>query len=266
MFTMHQNIFAPSALSFLLVLFSTSLFAQSDTTSVLVKGGTFLMGSLSFENEKPVHEVELSDFYLDKYEVTVAQYRAFCEATGRDMPKEPSWGWQENAPVVNVSWNDANAYAKWAGKRLPTEAEWEFAARGGKNTNGFTYAGAHMPDMVGWYARNSVGSPQPVGLKKPNELGLYDMSGNVWEWCSDYYGDYSRENQKNPQGTEVGINRITRGGSWFGNRGNLRVANRYSYPEAFGSPLIGFRCAKSISSSAPASGAEGTGAEGTERE
>jgi formylglycine-generating enzyme required for sulfatase activity len=266
MITMRHNVFAFSALLFWLLASSSAVFAQADSTSILVKGGTFLMGSLSFENEKPVHEVEISDFYMDKYEVTVAQYRAFCEATGRDMPKAPSWDWQDDAPIVNVSWSDANAYAKWAGKRLPTEAEWEYAARGGKNTNGFTYAGAHMPDIVGWYSRNSVGSPQPVGLKKPNELGLYDMSGNVWEWCSDYYGDYSRENQKDPQGAEVGINRVTRGGSWFGNRGNLRVANRYSYPEAFGSPLIGFRCAKSASPAAPAGGAEGTGAEGTDRE
>lgn len=222
----------------------TSLAIQQDTTGmVFVKGGIFNMGSTTFENEMPIHEVELDDFYIGRYEVTVKQYREFCEATGRDMPKKPMWGWEDNHPIVGVTWDDASQYAEWAGKRLPTEAEWEYAARGGKSTQHYTYSGGNYAQVVGWYEKNSVEMVQPVGLKKANELGIYDMSGNVWEWCFDHYGRYQQHRQKNPKGVPQGLNRSIRGGSWFGNQGNLRVANRYYNPQGFGSNLIGFRVA-----------------------
>jgi len=229
------------------LLFHSDLFKiKQDTTGmVFVKGSIFNMGSTVFENEMPIHEVELDDFYIGRYEVTVKEYREFCDATSRDMPKEPMWGWDEKHPVVGITWDDASQYAEWKGQRLPTEAEWEFAARGGMKTQHFTYSGANYAEVVGWFEINSVEMVQPVGLKRPNELGTYDMSGNVWEWCSDHYGRYRQDRQKNPTGVPQGLNRCIRGGSWFGNKGNLRTANRYYNPQGFGSNLIGFRVAMS---------------------
>lgn len=218
-------------------------YVVADTGMVMVKGGTFQMGSPAYDNELPLHLVKLKSFYISKYEVTVAQYRAFCEATGREMPKEPEWGWKENYPMTAVSWQDAVDYAKWKGLRLPTEAEWEFAARGGNASLGKPYSGASYPPAVAWYEMNAPEGPQPVGLKRPNELGIYDMSGNVWEWCQDYYAPYISGMQENPLGPSMGVNRVLRGGSWFGNRGNLRVANRFYHAPAFGSNIIGFRVA-----------------------
>lgn len=208
---------------------------------VLVKGGTFQMGSMSFANEMPVHDVVLKDFYIDKTEVTVGQYRSFCEATNRDMPKEPEWGWQDAMPMVHVTWNDAKAYAEWKGKRLPTEAEWEYAARGGAKAQGFIYSGANYPEVAAWFDQTTQGSPQAVGRRQPNEIGVFDMSGNVWEWCSDYYALYNERKEENPQGPTVGVNRVTRGGCWSSQRGTLRVANRYYHSPNYGSSLIGFR-------------------------
>ena len=225
---------------------SNLLETKQDTTGmVFVKGSVFNMGSTVFENEMPIHEVELDDFYIGRYEVTVKQYRKFCEATGRDMPKEPMWGWDDIHPVVGVTWDDASQYAEWAGKRLPTESEWEYAARGGLSTQHYIYSGANYAEVVGWFESNSVETVQPVGLKKSNELGICDMSGNVWEWCSDHYGVYRLQREKNPKGVPHGLNRCIRGGSWFGNKGNLRVANRYYNPQGYGSNLIGFRVAMS---------------------
>ncbi|AFM03749.1 hypothetical protein Fleli_1317 [Bernardetia litoralis DSM 6794] len=224
-------------------LFSSHLLKSKQDTAgmVFVKGSVFNMGSTVFENEQPIHEVELDDFYIGRYEVTVKQYREFCDETGRDMPKKPMWGWDDTHPVVGVTWDDANQYAEWAGKRLPTEAEWEYAARGGLSTLHYTYSGGNYAEVVGWFEKNSVEMVQPVGLKRPNELGIYDMSGNVWEWCSDHYGRYRQLREKNPKGVPQGLNRCIRGGSWFGNKGNLRIANRYYNPQGFGSNLIGFR-------------------------
>ncbi|TAF31381.1 MAG: formylglycine-generating enzyme family protein [Cytophagales bacterium] len=218
-----------------------------DTTKMaLVKGGNFFMGSMSFANEMPVHEVVLKDFYMDKQEVTVAEYRAFCEATNRDMPREPEWGWQDAMPMVNVTWNDAKAYADWKKQRLPTEAEWEYAARGGNKSQGYIYSGSNYPEVVAWFDLNSLGGPQPVRKRQSNELGIFDMSGNVWEWCSDYYAPYKEGKQENPFGAEVGVNRVTRGGCWFGARGTLRTVNRYYHSPNFGSSLIGFRLVMDI--------------------
>lgn len=214
-------------LTFFSLMLSFPLMAQTSNWSsfspetVFVKGGTFTMGSNSGSAQaRPAHLVTLSDFYIGKYEVTVAQYRAFCEDLGRPMPEEPEWGWNDRHPIVNVSYNDAVAFCKWLSDkfmgtwRLPTEAEWEYAAKGGVKA-GFSYfAGSVSPDLVSWHSGNSGGKTHEVGGKKPNELGIYDMSGNVFEWCSDWYGDYPARAQKNPPGPSSGSYRVGRGGSF----------------------------------------------------
>lgn len=208
-----------------------------------IQGGTFQMGDTFGEgdsDEKPVHTVTVSNFYLSKYEVTVAQYRAFCNAKGRSMPQAPSWGWQEDHPIVNVSWNDAKSYCDWAGCRLPTEAEWEYAAReGGRQVrfgNGKDIADPSEINFDGsaqykqTYSITGVYRAQttPAGSFQPNSLGLYDMSGNVWEWCQDWYGEnyYSSSPSTNPQGPDTGSSRVLRGGSWFSSPGGGRCSNR----------------------------------------
>jgi formylglycine-generating enzyme required for sulfatase activity len=245
---------------------------------VFVEGGTFKMGSNDYDDEKPIHDVTVSDFYIGKYELTVAQFKAFIDDTAyqTDADKEGSsyiWtgskvdktkgvNWRcdvngkirpENEydhPVIHVSWNDAVAYAKWlsekTGKRyrLLTEAEWEYAARGGNKNKGCKYAGSDKLDEVGWYYDNSGSKTHPVGQKKPNELGIYDMSGNVWEWCGDWYGDYPSEPQSNPTGPVKGPLRVLRGGSWNNVNYICRVAYRnWDFPNIrYG--RFGFRIAQ----------------------
>lgn len=191
---------------------------------VFVKGGTFQMGTTKEnEAEMPVHRVTVSDFSIGKYEVTVSQYRAFCKETGREMPSKPDWGWQDNYPIDGVSYFDALAYCAWLGKkfggnwRLPTEAEWEYAARGGSKSQGYTYAGGKDIDQVSWYEGNANYEAKAVGLKKSNELGIYDMSGNLEEWCEDWADEnyYSKSPGTNPQGPSGGTDRVMRGGSWY---------------------------------------------------
>ena len=141
------------------------------------------MGSTVEKDETP-HQVTLSSYSIGKYEVTVGQYKAYCTATGTPMPDAPQWGWNDKHPMVNVNYNDAVAYCNWLGEeyggdwRLPTEAQWEFAAKGGNNSKGYTLSGGNDLDELAWYANNAGGKTQSVGLKKPNELGIYDMSGN----------------------------------------------------------------------------------------
>jgi formylglycine-generating enzyme len=214
---------------------------------IFVQGGTFQMGSTSGDSdEQPAHSVTLSSFYMDAKEVTVAQYRTFCTATGRAFPEAPSWGWQDDNPIVIVSWDSAAAYAEWAGKRLPTEAEWEYAARGGRLSQGYTYSGSNSMGTVAWYISNSGHRTQPVGTKMPNELSIYDMSGNVWEWCSDWYDPayYSTSPLTNPKGPSSGTNRVLRGGCWDHYEYNCRVSDRYWRNPSFGFGYYGgFRCA-----------------------
>jgi len=189
---------------------------------VFVAGGTFQMGSNSESDEKPIHTVTISGFFMDKTEVTQAEYR-------KVMGKTPSsFSGCDDCPVEKVSWHDANAYAKKVGKRLPTEAEWEYAARGGNKSKGYAYSGSNDLDAVAWYNNNSGSKTHPVAQKQPNELGLYDMSGNVWEWCSDWYdeGYYSGSPQTDPQGSNSGKSRVLRGGGWDDGDYGCRVAYR----------------------------------------
>ena len=186
---------------------------------VRVEAGTFTMGATPemenpLEHEKPTHKVTLTnDYYIGKYEVTQALWKAV-------MGKNPSEFKGESLPVEKVSWNDCQ---KFIGKlnsitgkkfRLPTEAEWEYAARGGKKSRGFQYSGSSNLSDVAWYKDNSNSKPHTVGSKQANELGIYDMSGNVWEWCQDWKGSYSSSSQVNPTGAASGSGRVIRGGGW----------------------------------------------------
>jgi formylglycine-generating enzyme required for sulfatase activity len=181
---------------------------------VFVEGGTFQMGSNSGESiEKPVHSVTLSSFNMGKYEVTQAQWKAV-------MGNNPSYNSGcDNCPVEQVSWNDALEYIQKLNAltgnnyRLPTEAEWEYAAKGGKKSKGYTFSGSNDIDSVAWYSDNSGRKTHAVGTKQANELGIYDMTGNVWEWCSDWYGNYSNYIVTNPTGPSEGEDRVIRGGS-----------------------------------------------------
>lgn len=210
---------------------------------VFVGGGTFRMGSDSGDSdEEPVHDVTLSNYCIGKTEVTQALWRAV-------MGTNPSHFKGDNLPVENVSWNDCQTFIKklnaitGANFRLPTEAEWEYAARGGKQSKNYTYSGSNDIGTVAWYYSNSSSQTHPVGQKQPNELGIYDMSGNVWEWCSDWYSSYSRYAQTNPSGATSGNYRVYRGGGWDGNAGYCRSTNRNRYAPVGRRHYLGFRLA-----------------------
>jgi len=213
----------------------------------LIPAGDFNMGSNTYSDEQPIHVVHLDAFYIDMYEVTFAQYDAFCDATGRSKPYDSGWG-RGTRPVVNIDWNDSKAYCTWAGKRLPTEAEWERACRAGTDTVYGFGADAGLLGSYAWYSSNSGDMTHPVGEKLPNAFGLYDMHGNVWEWCADWYdtGYYAVSPPNNPQGPASGTYRVLRGGSWFDADLILRSANR---SDVLGVPAsyninIGCRCAE----------------------
>jgi len=221
----------------------------SDT--VLIPAGEFWMGSPDGEGnpgEYPRHKIYLDAFRMDKYEVTAAQYRSFAEETKRAAAKQPSWS-SDAHPVVNVDWNDAAAFCKWRGERLPTEAEWEKAARGGAETKYSFGDDADVLGDYGWYPADekTASDAHPVGRKNPNQYGLYDMHGNVWEWCSDWYGEdyYKKSGKKNPQGPSSGRDRILRGG-WLRSDGasSLRCAYRFRHLPNTKYFNFGFRCVK----------------------
>ena len=198
---------------------------------VEVRGGTFTMGATSEQgsdaesDEKPAHNVTLRDYYIGKTEVTQALWEAV-------MGNNPSWFKGENQPVEMISWNDCKEFISklnsLTGKRfrMPTEAEWEYAARGGSKSRGYKYSGSNTLDDVAWYSGISDYETHEVGTKSPNELGLYDMSGNVSEWCSDWYGDYSSAFQTNPKGPDSGARRAIRGGGWFNFARYCRCSSR----------------------------------------
>lgn len=199
---------------------------------VKVSGGTFQMGCTSeqdtcaSENEQPVHSVTLSDYYMGQTEVTQELWQTV-------MGSNPSCFTDNNRlPVDSVSWNDCQEFIeklnRLTGKnfRLPTEAEWEYAARGGNKSKGYKYGGSNDADAVAWYKNNSENKTHTVATKPANELGLYDMSGNVSEWCSDWYGDYSSEAQINPVGAETGTLRVLRGGSYSFVAKGVRISFR----------------------------------------
>ena len=191
---------------------------------VYVSGGTFIMGGDDSSDQMPTHSVTLSSYYICKYEVTQALWRAV-------MGSNPSNFKGDNLPVENVSWYDCQTFINrlnsYTGRnfRLPTEAEWEFAARGGNYSRHNKYSGSNYISDVGWYDDNSGNRSFPVGTKQANELGLFDMSGNVYEWCSDWYGSYSSYSQNDPTGATSGSYRVRRGGGW----GNFARGGRLSY-------------------------------------
>ncbi len=240
------------------LLCSTSVLAQIDKPGdmVLIPGGTFMMGKNSNPGAdfSPSHAVEVDSFLMDKHEVTNAEYRAFCDATGYKFPE--FWNMDifrcgekyPGYPVVGINWFDAQKYAEWAGKRLPTEAEWEYAARGG-------LVGKDYPtgDTLG---RTEDRKPSEIWVNRivqsamfpPNAFGLYDMDGNVWEWTGDKYNEqyYSISPPKNPIGHATGSNRVIRGGSWHSGGMCKRVYFRKGLPPNWVDFAVGFRCAKSL--------------------
>ena len=213
---------------------------------VYVEGGSFDMGATSeqgsdaYSEEYPVHSVTLSDYYIGECEVTQEMWEAV-------MGSNPSNFKGAQNPVERVSWNDCQNFIKKLNSltgrtfRLPTEAEWEYAARGGKKSRHYKYSGSGNIDDVAWYDNNSGGSTRPVGTKSPNELGIYDMSGNVWEWCSDWYGGYSAGAQTNPQGPSSGSRRVLRGGSWRNSARSCRVSDRSDIDPDFSDYFNGLR-------------------------
>ena len=221
---------------------------------VKVEAGTFMMGATSEmkdsyddpdSDEKPVHQVTLTnDYYMGKYEVTQALWQAV-------MGSNPSNFKGDNLPVEKVSWNDCQEFISKLNSltgrkfRLPTEAEWEYAARGGKKSRSYQYSGSSNISDVAWYDGNSVNKTHPVGTKQANELGIYDMTGNVWEWCSDWYGFYSSSSQTNPTGADSGSSRVFRGGSWYGNARYCRLSFRDCTPPDCRGYNLGLRLALS---------------------
>ena len=239
---------------------------NTPSNMVYVEGGTFLMGGGRYTNENPVHEVTVSSFYMGKYEVTQEEYQDV-------MGINPSFSLENNCPVECVSWYDAVEYCNrlskkegltpcysgsgdnitcnWNanGYRLPTEAEWEYAAKGGVNKDGYRYSGSNDIDEVAWYYGNSDMDAHHVGTKKANSLGIYDMNGNMWEWCWDRYGKYycGESPRNNPTGDSSGNYRVLRGGSHFSEAYDVYCTRRYAEkPDVFDDVgEFGFRVVRS---------------------
>ena len=253
--------------------------AEIPHNMVLVEKGTFYMGDLwtsGNSSGKPTFEVTFDyDYFIGKYEVTFEEYDEFFIHGGRQKPSDNGWG-RASRPVINVSWWDAITYCNWLstkedlpvayddegnfldkegrattdpskvlGYRLATEAEWEYAARGGHNNDTYKYSGSDNANDVAWNLANSVLRTYPVGAKAPNSLGIYDMSGNVWEWCSDWYSSYFSSAQTNPY-KNSGSGRVIRGGSWGSDATYTRVANRGSGSPTYTFDCLGFRIARTV--------------------
>ncbi len=242
-----------------------------------VEGGIFRMSENSISNSKSlVQDVTLNNFKISKYPIIFSQYITFLNAIGAsedgsyhgikyiDMDDsccaiDYRYGsfhftgscdaFTADCPVEKVTWHGADAFARWVGGRLPTEAEWEFAARGGTQSKGYLFSGSNKVNDVAWNPGNSGIKTHAVGSRQPNELGLYDMSGNVWEWCADWYNSlyYGNSSKKNPKGPSFGLYRVMRGGAcYFCDVNHCRVDSRgYSDP-ALGDAYYGFRVASDI--------------------
>jgi len=224
---------------------------------IYVPGGTYTMGCSSEQdndcrdNEMPVHRVTVGGFYIGKYEVTQAQWKAIMGTTVRQQQAKAeansivSEG--DNYPMCYVSWNEVREFIRKLNAqssrqyRLPTEAEWEYAARGGNRSRDYKYSGSNNADNVAWNGDNSDNKSHIVGTKSPNELGIYDMSGNIAEWCSDWYGSYFGNSQTNPKGSASGTGRVGRGGSWGDDALDTRVRDRISVTPNRRGNFLGFR-------------------------
>jgi formylglycine-generating enzyme required for sulfatase activity len=215
---------------------------------VWIPPGTFVRGcspgdSKCSGDEKPTHQVTITrGFWIGQTPVAVGAYKRFARATGQQMPTAPNFneGWtNENMPTVNVTWDDAQAYCGWVGGRLPTEAEWEYAARGGS-----TKARYGPIDEVAWYSNNSGGQTHDVAQKRANGLGLYDMLGNVWEWVNDWYDQnyYQNSPSQDPRGSASRWVRVLRGGSWYVDPWFVRVSYRLRENPTHWNYNFGFRC------------------------
>lgn len=240
--------------------------------TVFVEGGTYKMGigESKYFDEFPVHTVKINDFYIGKSEVTIEEFTGFCRTAGLDLPEG-----DPKMPVTNISWEDACMYCNWLsrvdhldkcykilrnpktgtikiifdktanGYRLPTEAEWEYVARGGNTNKHYAYCGSNNPDEVSWYAGTGK-MLHPVGEKKPNSLGVYDLSGNAQEWVFDVYTEdfYKNSPTNNPINEKGSIKRVSRGGSYNSIAEGLRISKRYYNNQDLRAENIGFRIAK----------------------
>lgn len=272
-----SNVMLVTAFTFLNGIFS---FAQTNIPPlpemVKVEGGTFAMGcgrndSPCDKDEKPVRQVTLSTFMMSKYEVSTYEWKQYAKENGIQLAAT-DWKANDNLPITNITWLQAIKYCNWLstkqgltpaytqrggqyacdfnanGFRLPTEAEWEFAARGGNKSKGYKYAGADDMQNISWNKANSKGQPHPYGTKLPNELGIFDLTGNVWEWCWDWYNpDYYKFNEtKDPKGPINGEKKISRGGSWDSTPSYARTSNRMNtYPDTT-YPFYGLRLVRSV--------------------
>jgi len=245
---------------------SFSVIGKDGTLMVLVPAGEFFMGNPDEDDahydENPCHKVYLDAFWIDCHEVTNRHYKAFLDDTGHEAPYvDTEWAYPYNwkngsypagradHPVVLVSWEDAAAYAAWAGKRLPTEAEWEKAARGGLVKQYYPWGNTIDETHASYFTSITIKNEmKPVGSLMQNPYGIYDIAGNVWEWCADWYGKtyYRVSPDENPKGPEKGQYRVFRGGSWTNNEEFLRCSERAKNAPVYRSHMLGFRCAQSV--------------------
>lgn len=254
-----------------------ALVKKIETKMSYVEGGNFNMGSKETGREQPIHQVEISSFYMSCYPTTNEQFVPFLNARDNQAEKGINWvnlegnysgvkcgirktadGFEcitglEKHPMIYVNWDGARAYCEWLSAqtgqayRLPSESEWEYAARGGRHQNDFSYAGSNDLNEVGWYKQNSHGQTKPVGLKFSNELGLYDMSGNVWEWCADHWHENYKGAPKDGSAWLTGgdsTRRVVRGGSWVDNDYYCRVSYRDWGNAGSRDDTVGFRVAR----------------------